>query len=222
MGLDHARVTPRPFAYIGAAHAEHSRIRDHIGRSSFDALALASAEASRALYADDLGLRRLVLVEDGASADDRVPSFSSVSLVAGLSLLGVMTIERRDRALLELLRRRYVHCLVTPGVLLAALKSMHSLAASELERVFASLGSPLVTPVEAARIAAIVLRTVATQGVRRVAIGRVAELAILGMARATGQRVAASLVVTAASASLLLLPLDLEEVQRVCRRFGAS
>lgn len=75
-------------------------IRNHLGRSSFYAAILAE-KLGAALYADDLGLRRLAL--GGAVAT----SFSTLSLLVGLAERGTITAEQRDENLLRLVLARF-------------------------------------------------------------------------------------------------------------------
>lgn len=213
---DSIRVLPRPFHFVAGGSDAGSDLRGIIGRSSFDALALASATDMAALYADDLGLRRVSL-EEG-----RVRSFSSVSLILWLAEAGHLTGAERDRHLLALCRRGYVHTPASVPLLLAALSASPQLAPAELRRVFRALGNSLLAPADSARVVGGLLRDVCLVSIRRTSPSQVLHLCLPAMSARMPRRVAASLVEAAAAESLLLLPSDLDEARTVCRRFAAG
>ena len=210
------RPAARPFQFMTEDTELGGDLRTLIGRSSYDALALAAANDDARLYADDLGLRRLTL------GSDRVSSFSSFALLAKLSELGAISSLDRDQAIQTLLRRGYVATQPSASLLQAAVETVPILSSTELERIFATLGNGLVVPFQAAEIVASACRAVALAPVRRVNPGRVAELALPAIASRVTRPVAAALVDTAATEKLRLLPGDLADVRAACRRFTGN
>ena len=106
-----------------------------------DALELARSTGA-ALYADDLGLRKLAVA-------DGVLSCSSVTLIRELAADGAIGEEDRDRLLVDLLERRYSVVPVTPEILAEALKSRPQ---STVAITFAAFAASVQTVSEAADI----------------------------------------------------------------------
>jgi tetratricopeptide (TPR) repeat protein len=207
------RIEARPLEWIKPEDSSPTALRQMVGKSSYDALVLAT-HLDATLYADDLGLRRLALT------DRRPRSFATISLVPVLAERGLVDGATRDRLVIALAIRSYVAVPPSSGLLIGALHATPALSASDLARVFASLGRPGANPAESARIVGLVCRAAATESVRIVSAERVAELSLEALASRIPKPLAATLVEHAAAETLALLPRDLDAVRRACARFG--
>lgn len=210
---DNCTVEARPLEWVKPGDSSPTALRQLVGKSSYDALVLAT-HLGATLYADDLGLRRLALT------DERPQSFSSVSMVPVLAERGLLDAAVRDHILATLAVRSYAAVPPSIGILVAALHATPPLSSTDVARVFSSLGRSAVNPTAAAAIAGVACRTVATELVQVVSAERVAELSLEALANRVPRPLAATLVARAAAEALRLLPRDLDSVRRVCARFS--
>ncbi len=208
-------IEPRPLEWIKPEDSSPTSLRQIIGTSSYDALVLAHHRGS-ALYADDLGLRRLSL------GSDRPRSFSSVTVLPVLAERGLIDAARRDQLLVALAIRSYLAIPPSTGIVISALHATPALALAEISRVFAGLWRPGVSPAISAVTIALACRAVAMETVQVVSAARVAELGLAAVAGRIPLPLAARLVERGVSETLRLLPTDLEAVRRVCARFSRS
>jgi hypothetical protein len=168
------RLEPRPLEVVQPAGSPQEEGRDTIGKSSFDAVALAESRSS-VLYADDLGLRKYSV------SGTRAASFSTVALIRWLAEQGTMTAEARDEALLSLAVSNYKVIEPSLGLLVAATRRTPVLKRAELQRVFGLLGGPSMSLGESVQIAARVVREVAFTSVQLVSDETVIELSLDGL-----------------------------------------
>lgn len=211
--LANVRIEARPAEWIKPEDSTPTGPRHLIGKSSYDALVLATHRGTT-LFADDLGLRRFALI------DERPRSFSSITLMRILAERGLIPAATRDHLLLTLAIRNYLAVPTSPGLLLAALHSDPALAQVDLVRVFTALGRPGVNPAASAAVIGLVCRAIALEPVQIVSTERVAQLSLEALAARVPRPLAATLVDRAASETLKLLPRDLEAVRIACSRFA--
>jgi transcription elongation GreA/GreB family factor len=207
-------LEPRPLDSIRPDDSEPSSLREMVGRSSFDSVALSDAMAIP-MYADDLGLRRL-----GINTEERPSSVSTISLVSVLTDASLLDAQTRDAQLVDLVVRNYRAVPPSVPLLLAAFRRIPRLPNEELRRVFATLGSNVSSPTDAAAIAATVLRSLSMEPVMLITPVRVAELALDGLAERMRPPLAAALLSRAIGDTLTFFPLELEAIRKVCARFA--
>jgi hypothetical protein len=203
------KFEPRPLERIGPTGSEEEESRNHLGHSSFDAVALAQHHRAT-LYTDDLGLRR-----HAAPA----PSFSTIALLPALVVPGILTADERDDSLLKLIGAHYL--LITPDdeLLRFAILKAPELPRPAIVAVFDLLGSPAMTLTEASEMAARAIKFAAIQTIERLSCERVAELCLDAMARQWLRISCADALEKAAREELVLLPVPLGRVRQV---FSAS
>jgi hypothetical protein len=146
-----AEILPRPLAEIGVAGRAR---RERLGASSADALSLANAEAG-ALWADDLGLRR---IEAPAGS---VAGCSTWALVEALGAEGHLTAEAVHRATLALLRLRHHFVPVGAELLYRALRDEAYAVGADTILALDQLSGTEVTVDSATSVVAEFLRLVA-------------------------------------------------------------
>ncbi len=210
-----ARIEPRPLATIHPAGSREEEVRNVLGHSSADALALVR-HINGTLFADDLGLRRVLA--DGKAP----PSFSSVTLVLALSDRGVILPGERDRLLLELVGRGYANVHPSVELLVDALRRASASGWAAVARVFALLGAGSLSAIDAARMGAQVLKRIVTAPIQIIAVEKAVDVILLGMRTGWPAPLCAQLVADAASAELLLLPQQLDIVRTVCRKYARA
>jgi tetratricopeptide (TPR) repeat protein len=208
-----ARIDPRPLPTIGPFGSPEEQVREHIGSSSADAVALVQ-HLDTTMYADDLGLRRFF------SKDTRGRTFSSVGLLRALAERGSLSREERDRHLLTLVTRHYTAVPPSRELLYEALRLMPELGHANVERVFALLGGPGVIPGDAARLVAQVIKLIVTAPIQIVSLERVVEFALEGMSTQWSALLCSRLVARAAADELILLPQQLQIVRQACADYA--
>ncbi|RKG98095.1 hypothetical protein D7X32_30660 [Corallococcus carmarthensis] len=209
-----ARLEPRPLLALQAAAPDEEELRDFIGKSSADALDLVK-HLGATLYADDLGLRRLLFEQA-----NQTRSFSTVSLLPALVERGVLTREEHERHLLALVGRRYAMVLPTRDLLIAAVRRWSDLGRNGVAQSFALLGGPGITAGEAARTTAQVIRWLVTAPLEVVSTGTVVRMALTGMSARWPTPLCSRLVAHAAGEELALMPQHLDTVRQVCAAFA--
>lgn len=209
---EHASVVPRPLETIEPLESQREHLREIIGASSADSVALAR-HAGLGIYADDLGLRRIL------DTAPKARSFSTPALLAALAERGHIAPDYRDRALLKLLKSGYAIIAPTPSLLHLALRESSDHGYATTRRAFALLAAARLTPRDAANIAAILFRMIATSVVRTADIEFAAQLVLDAMVLKFPFGVCAQAVHDASRVTLRLLPNDLQDVQKVIARF---
>jgi tetratricopeptide (TPR) repeat protein len=207
------RIEPRPLPTIGAIGSPEEQVRDFIGNSSADAVALAQ-HLGATMYADDLGLRRLL------PRNERGRSFSSIGLLRALAERNFLSRNERDRHLLTLVTRHYRFVLPSRELLSEALRQITELGYTNVQHVFNLLGGPGVIPGDAARIVAQVIKALVTAPIQMSSVERVVQLALNGMATQWPASLCSQLVARAAADELILLPHQLRIVRQVCADFS--
>jgi tetratricopeptide (TPR) repeat protein len=203
------RVEPRPLESIRSSGSPEDKIRDRLGRSSFDAAILAE-KLGMALYADDLGLRRL------GSGKPVAASFSTVSLLLGLAERGAITGEQRDENLLRLVLAHYVFVSPTAELLDLAVRREPVNGRATLAQALALLAAPTISATEAARMAVAVIKAAAVRSIQTISIEALTGLALNAMATRWRMPLCASLISNEAGEQLRLLPQHQESVRRTC------
>ena len=206
----HVRFEPRPTESVGRAGSHTEEVRERIGPSSFDAVDLAT-HLRVPLYADDLGLRRLL----PASA-----SCSSVTLFDVLRERGIIDESRHDDLTLTLVLARYVTVRPRPNVIALAVRRP-TLSSDELERVCDLLATPNLSLREAATIAAVVIRSARSGLFQRFTTADVTRLLLRSMLKGFRPAPAAVALRREAETTLHFFPADLEQVKRVCAEVSA-
>ena len=205
------RIEFRPLGSVRPVGSHEEETRGILGRSSYDALVLAQPP-DVALYADDLGLRKLAL------AGSPAPSFSTVSLLVALAERGLISGDERDQNLLRLVRGNYVFVPPTSELLDLAVRQEPVNGAISLRQTFAILGSQSITAHEAARIAITVVKAAALRSIQTVSIDSLTEMALQAMAMRWQMPLCISLVSQEAGEQLRLLPQHQEAVRGTCAK----
>ncbi len=206
------RVVSRPLATINQIGSREEEIRDTLGHSSADARALAQHSGS-ALYADDLGLRRILDQSQGAR------SFSTITLLPVLAERGLISSDECSRMLLSLVARHYAAVLPSVELLLAALRERAAFGWANVKKVFDLLGGASVSAAESANIAVQVMKKLVVAPVQVIDIERVVELALEGLRGRWPVPLCVQLVRAAANNEFYLLPQYLELITRVSARY---
>jgi tetratricopeptide (TPR) repeat protein/predicted nucleic acid-binding protein len=169
------QVTVRPLATVQSSTTPTEDLREKIGRSSADALALAQ-HRSAVLYADDLGLRRLETANEAV-----LPAFSTITLLSVLSQRNIISNDERDRHFRALVLRRYMHVQPTAELLRSALRDVDKIGESGVARVFLLLSGPQLTPNTAAKLVTSAVRAELMAPVQVTTPERVFSLAVVAM-----------------------------------------
>lgn len=207
----HARVEPRPLASLQGNEPEGEELRALAGLSSADAVDVARDEEAT-LYADDLGLRRLL-------PRDVTRSFSTFGFVTSLLSQGVIDESRHTGVLLDLIERRHAFVPLSRALLMGAVRRYGEFAPGKLSRVFAFLGAPGQTLLEAAALVADLVRTTALSPVHVSSIERIVDLSLEGMSAAWPPGLCAQVVVNAIGEKCTLLPSVVRQSERSAAAF---
>jgi hypothetical protein len=141
-------------------------------------------------------------------------------LVEALAAEVVIDTRRRDGLKVDLILAGYVYVTATVGLLEEAIRRMPALGRPGLEEVFATLGAPLVHPLESAQIIALTLKATATQGIEVVSLELLTEVGVLAVAKRVPRAVAARAVKVRAEVEFRLLPIHLDRFSRTCDRLA--
>jgi tetratricopeptide (TPR) repeat protein len=147
----HCSVEPRP---LSSLRPEDDEMRDAIGKSSFDSIAL-TKEMSATLYVDDSGLRRLLA--NGAS-----DGFSTFALAGALLQRGVIDQERHDQIVSQLQLLNHQNLVLTPRACRLALEKLDYTPRGPVLRFFERLRDPDLSPQQVVVFCVGLLREVAT------------------------------------------------------------
>jgi hypothetical protein len=209
-----ANVTffPRPLETFSDSRMRGAGMRDHLGESSNDALEL-SLFTPAALYADDLGLRRL---SNGLG----ITSFSTVSLIQVLAEVGAVVAAGRDRLLVSLAERHYTVIDVSPEVLIEALAPGRLLQTTR--EAFSLLVAPSLDCPTAARTLVRAVRAGALQVVKTTTAQQIIRYGLEAMSRRFSPATIAQVISRVADSELALLPNELRVVKTACVQFLKS
>jgi len=199
------RVEYRPLRAIGAPGSGEEELRRIIGKSSYDGLELAKTFGA-ALYADDLGLRRL-LQPTGCG------SFSTASLLRALAAKKLISADARDRQLLGLIARR--HAFIPPTVDL--LDSAIRLASGDramIVRAFRHLADSIPDLPRAVSLVIQLIRKSLFAPVRLVTSAEITLYALAALQTRWPIRAVVEQVRANARAALQLVPHELAQVER--------
>jgi tetratricopeptide (TPR) repeat protein len=147
----YVRLEPRPIAVIVSGDSDPGSMRDILGRSSYDAAALAR-HLMVPLLTDDLGLRRAELPGHIS------PSFSTIAAVDGLAESGAFSGLLRDRYLIALAAKRYAYVRPASDLIVTAIRRATEIGITAERRVFSTLTNPGLELADAARITTLVVR----------------------------------------------------------------
>lgn len=203
---------PRPLEAFGDPRLK-AEMRDTLGESSNDALELGLFTPGAAIYADDLGLRRI-------SLSLQIQSFSTVSLSQVLAETGAIEGHHRNRLLVDLAERHYATLEVTPDLLVDSFTPGRE--AESQRRTFWWLAAADLDGPAAAKIVVAAVKMSALQSVKTVGAAAIATLGFEAMAAKFSRPVAALLISRAADADLALLPTEQRIVKAVCIRLRNS
>ena len=201
---NHARVAPRPAGGL-TMDAAAERSERVVGRSSYCAAELGIH--GETVYADDLGLRRIVLASGGRS-------FSTITLVRGLAEEGEMSRDEYSRHALWLAQHRYFAVSMSRELICRAFRECGSVAAAEALTVASSATADLDG---AAKAGASALKWMATNPVG-VSLGVATGAIVAAMSQRWGRRAAGWALARAVTEEFVLLPRQLATVLRQCRR----
>lgn len=200
---------PRPLEAFNDPRMKDRETRASLGDSSNDALELAMFSPG-ALYADDLGLRK---VGNGLG----LSSFSTVSLIQVLAEEGVLGAHERDKLLVSLAERHYYVIELSPEMLIEALAPGRPLQTTR--DVFSLLAAPTMDVHTSARTLVRAVKILALQDVKTTTAGRVVRDGLEGMALSFQPQAVAQAVRRAANAELALLPRELQIAKGACVEF---
>ncbi len=200
-------VKSRPLSMVFGAGTDEGNMRELIGHSSFDAVAL-SLDLNGALYADDIGLRRVLIQQK------RARSFSTITLVQALAGRQALTPAARDALLLRLVNTNYAFVLPTTDLLIAAISQPLPMTVANLQRAFALLVA--VSTPQAARMASATLKAFALRQFTTVQIEVLVDLALKAMHSRASMPLCVHLLMQSVEVEFRLLPIDRERVRRAC------
>ena len=200
----HAQVVPRPVERI-RMDATEERSERAVGRSTYCAAELGIR--GETVYADDLGLRRIVLASGGRS-------FSTITLVRGMAEEGGMSAEEYSGHAFWLAQRRYFAVPMTSGVICKAFRECGAGGVVETLTVTSSATGELD---DAAKAGAGALKWMATNPVG-VSLGVATGAIVAGMSQKWGREGAGWALARAAIEEFVLLPRQLATILKVCRR----
>jgi predicted Zn-dependent protease len=213
--LEHsATLVTRPLETIPAAGSKEEEVRGHLGRSSYDAAALAKHRGAP-LYADDLGLRRFAPVGDPHG------SFSTVSLLEGFAERGALTASVRDRHLLSLVVANTGQVAASRELLLEALRRSDEIGREGLEKVFRLLATSDLTAAAAAHMLVLVVKDQSLAAVQLAPASQIVTLGLGAMSETWPIRLCIQAVAHATSELLTILPQPRREVIEACKDFVA-
>lgn len=204
----HVHLEPRPLASVVVGAEESSR--DVVGHSSFDSVALASSRGA-AMYADDLGLRRIGQVES-------VPSFSTPSLLIALAQTGTMSADDTNERLGRLSVMRYTRIPLSLELLKQLVRSMGG--SERIEAISANLAPPAFTPLAAGRLGAQLLKWATTDAILPDSLYDLAAVVLTSMASHWPRPVCAHALLRAAVDEMSLLPVPYDVVKKACVEFS--
>ena len=204
-------LAARPLASLSADPDDNS-MREALGHSSFDSLALA-LHRKAALYADDLGLRRFAL-------SSGVASFSTASLLIGLAEGSAITSADAGQHLLSLVQMRYARVPMSQDLIRRMIQSMDSnrLAGA----LGANLGPPAFSPQAAGRLCAKALKWAATEAILMQSLAILTTAILNGMASHWPKPLCGYALLRGAIEEMSLLPRQLDIVKTTCRDFSKS
>lgn len=200
-------VKPRPLSMVFDTGSDEGNMRELIGHSSFDAVAL-TLDLDGALYADDIGLRRVLIQQK------RARSFSTIALVQALAGRQALTPADRDALLLRLINTNCSYVLPTTDLLIAAVSQPLPMTVASLQRAFALLAT-VPTP-QAARMAGATLKAFALRQFTAVPIEVLVDLVLKAMHSRASMPLCVHLLMQAVEFEFRLLPIDRERVRRAC------
>ena len=201
---EHARVVPRPAEGL-TMDAATERSERAVGRSSY-----CSAELGihgETLYADDVGLRRIVLASGGRS-------FSTVTLVRGLAEEDRMSRDEYSRHALWLAQHRYFAVPMSEELICRAFRESGPGEVVEAPTVASSATTGIDS---AAKIGASALKWMATNPVG-ISLGVATGAIVAAMSRRWGRRGAGVALARAVTEEFVLLPRQLATILKECRR----
>jgi tetratricopeptide (TPR) repeat protein len=207
----HVTLEPRPLGSVAVFGAEESS-RDLFGHSSFDSVALALARGA-ALYADDLGLRRV------AQADG-VRSFSTPSLIAAWKQSGELAHDEANELTHRLIGMRYSRIPLTLELLKRLVRSTNG--RERVEAIKNGISPPAVTLQAAGRVGVQLLKWAATEAILPDPLGDLTEVLLTAMAVHWPAPACAHAVLRAAVDEMSLLPAAHDAVRSACISFVAS
>jgi hypothetical protein len=206
------RFEPLPIARIEAPDSPTDQVRQQIGPSSYDALAIV-LESGRLLYADDLGLRRFAL--EGAGP---VPSVSIVGLLDALVVRGGLVADQRAEMMVALVLRRYGYVAPTAELLAAPIRAAR-LSDAELAVLYDLLIAPPIALANAARVGAELVTAIVSASIYTVAPARVARRVLETLARRWPAIECVKLFWRLAQPRLQWHDRERREIEHLCRDF---
>ncbi len=207
-----ARILPRPLDTIGPVGSREEEVRDLVGPSSHDAAALAQ-RLGATLYADDLGLRRLV------PSGEQHGSFSTVSLLHALAERGVISRAEHSKHLLTLAIRNIAVIRPSRALLEEALRSSERISPAGVQRAFDLLGAPGMTVGGASSMAVQTIKGQVMAPIQLAPTDTIVSLALRGMANMWPVPLCIHTLLQAASDELALLPHVRKMIQDACHTF---
>ena len=200
----HARVAPRPAEGLTMDSAGERSERT-VGRSSYCAAELGIH--GETVYADDLGLRRIVLASGGRS-------FSTITLVRGLAEEGRMSPEEYSRHALWLAQHRYFGVPMSTELVCRAFREWSPGKVREALMVASSATAGLDA---AAKAGASALKWMATNPVG-VSLGVATRVIVEAMAHRWGRDGAGWALARSTTEEFVVLPRQLATILKECRR----
>ena len=201
---NHAEVAPRPVAGLtmdGAAE----RSERALGRSSYCTAELGIH--GETVYADDLGLRRIVLASGGRS-------FSTITLVRGFAEEGRISREEYSRYVLWLAQHRYFAVPMSRDLICRAFRECDPGGVAEALTVASSATAELG---RAAKAGASALKWMATNPAG-VSLGVATGAIVAAMSERWGRTGAGWALARAVTEEFVLLPRHLAVILKECRR----
>lgn len=202
-------VMPRPLEAFDDPNRLSMELRASLGDAAVDAIELAR-HTPAALYADDLGLRRIAYQQQSGS-------FSSIALLQVLAERGAITPIRRDSLLVRLVEHRYHVVRPTPELLAEAAKPDKSPAARRA--AYDALANGALDLVDAARTLVGAIRVASIQPIRTTTTEEIVRLGLEALTQAFPLGPTIQLLLRFGESGLALLPEQLQSTRDTCAAF---
>lgn len=201
----------RPLQSVQDEGEPRPDLRSTIGFSSADAFEVVRCSDSM-LYADDLGLRRIL--PEGVIQR----SFSTITLLNALRGRGAIDEARFRGLMLQLVDSGYAFIPASPELLIEALRQYGEFAPQRIGKVFRTLAAPTTILADAATVVAAVVKATAVSPVHISGVERVVTLAMEAMRKAWQPRHCALALVGAVQENCFLLPEVMRKTQDAVAR----
>jgi len=207
----HVQLEKRPLDAIKPKDSTDEEAREIGGRSSYDSVVL--AERGRSLYADDLGLRRMLTQQ----AKSR--SFSTISLLPFLLHRGCIDKTQILQLQLSLVERNYTFINPSFELLEHAISAYPSLGYTGVVKVFSLTLNPGLTLQESVAILARVIKSVAISQIQIVPVDSVTRMSLDILSSRWPKPLCCQSLLKSIEDQFAFLPACYVTIQRICTNY---